>query len=169
MKKLRKQFHGLYWRQMFVTAGMVFLTLLLLGASFFSLSYNYARGQKSEEIMAKTRVMSQLSINYLENGRYMDIEDLRSDPDWQDRTLDRLCWLSTWLLERGICHEVRYLEPASGVVQRVPVSSSGELDALVERLLRTPRIDAERSLAERSFPDADWRYHITGAEGETAS
>lgn len=95
--------------------------------------------------------------------------DLRSDPDWQDRTLDRLCWLSTWLLERGICHEVRYLEPASGVVQRVPVSGSGELDALVERLLRTPRIDAERSLAERSFPDADWRYHITGTEGETAS
>ena len=83
MKKLRKQFHGLYWRQMFVTAGMVFLTLLLLGASFFSLSYNFARGQKSEEIMAKTRVMSQLSINYLENGRYMDIEDLRSDPDFQ--------------------------------------------------------------------------------------
>ena len=83
MKKLRKQVHGLYWRQMFVTAGMVFLTLLLLGASFFSLSYNYARGQKSEEIMTKTRVMSQLSINYLENGRYMDIEDLRSDPDFQ--------------------------------------------------------------------------------------
>ena len=83
MKKLRKQFQGLYWRQMFVTAGMVLLTLLLLGASFFSLSYNYARGQKSEEIMAKARVMSQLSINYLENRRYMDIEDLRSDPDFQ--------------------------------------------------------------------------------------
>ena len=83
MKNLRKQFHGLYWRQMFVTAGMVLLTLLLLGASFFSLSYNYARGQKSEEIMAKARIMSQLSINYLENGRYMDIEDLRSDPDFQ--------------------------------------------------------------------------------------
>ncbi|MDY3692392.1 MAG: HAMP domain-containing sensor histidine kinase [Dysosmobacter sp.] len=83
MNKLRKQFQGLYWRQMFVTAGMVLLTLLLLGASFFSLSYNYARGQKSEEIMAKARVMSQLSINYLENGRYMDIEDLRSDPDFQ--------------------------------------------------------------------------------------
>ena len=68
---------------MFVTAGMVLLTLLLLGASFFSLSYNYARGQKSEEIMTKARVMSQLSINYLENGRYMEIEDLRSDPDFQ--------------------------------------------------------------------------------------
>ncbi len=83
MKRLRKQFQGLYWRQMFVTAGMVLLTLLLLGASFFSLSYNYARGQKSEEIMAKARVMSQLSVSYLENGRYMDIEDLRSDPDFQ--------------------------------------------------------------------------------------
>ena len=83
MKQKLRRFRGLYWRQMFVTAGMVLLTLLLLGASFFSLSYNYARGQKSEEIMAKARVMSQLSINYLENGRYMDIEDLRSDPDFQ--------------------------------------------------------------------------------------
>ena len=63
MSKLRKQFHGLYWRQMFVTAGMVLLTLLLLGASFFSLSSNYARGQKSEEIMTKARAMSQKSIN----------------------------------------------------------------------------------------------------------
>ena len=83
MKCLKNQFKGLYWRHMLVTVGMVALTLFLLGASFFSLSYNYARGQKSEEIMAKARVMSQLSINYLENGRYMDIEELRSDPDFQ--------------------------------------------------------------------------------------
>ncbi len=66
-----------------LTAGMVLLTLALLGAAFFSLSYNYARGQKSEEVASKAQVMSQLSINYLENGRYMDIEDLRSDPDFQ--------------------------------------------------------------------------------------
>ena len=41
MKKKRDfRIRGLYWRQMFVTAGMVMLTLMLLGASFFSLSYN---------------------------------------------------------------------------------------------------------------------------------
>ena len=83
MKRVRKHFEGLYWRQLFVTVGMVMLTLFLLGAAFFSLSYNYARGQKSEEVASKAQVMSQLSINYLENGRYMDIEELRSDPDFQ--------------------------------------------------------------------------------------
>ena len=83
MKKLRKQFQGLYWRQLFVTAGTVMLTLLLLGASFFSLSYNYAREQRSDEITAQARVMSQLSVSYLENGRYLSIEELRSDPAFQ--------------------------------------------------------------------------------------
>ena len=77
MKRFRNHFRGLYWRQLFVTAGMVMLTLVLLGASFFSLSYNYARGQKSEEIGTKARVMSQLSVNYLENGRYLTIEELQ--------------------------------------------------------------------------------------------
>ncbi|MFR3921553.1 MAG: hypothetical protein ACLTYN_05795 [Dysosmobacter welbionis] len=42
-----QQVQGLYWRQMFVTVGMVLLTLFLLGVSFFSLSYNYARGQEN--------------------------------------------------------------------------------------------------------------------------
>ena len=83
MKRFRNHFQGLYWRQLSVTAGMVILTLFLLGASFFSLSYNYAQGQKSEEIGTKARVMSQLSVNYLENGRYLTIEELQSDPDFQ--------------------------------------------------------------------------------------
>ena len=43
-KRMHNKFRGLYWRQMFVTVGMVLLTLFLLGVSFFSLSYNYARG-----------------------------------------------------------------------------------------------------------------------------
>ncbi len=83
MKRIRNRFQGSYWRQLSVTAGMVMLTLLLLGASFFSLSYNYAREQKSEEIQSRARVMSQLSVSYLENGRYLDIDELRDDPDFQ--------------------------------------------------------------------------------------
>ena len=47
---LKKRFQGLYWRQMYVTVGMVLLTLALLGASFFALSYNYAREQKTGEV-----------------------------------------------------------------------------------------------------------------------
>ena len=83
MGRIRRQFQGLYWRQMFVTVGMVLLTLLLLGASFFSLSYNYAREQKSGEIENKARVMSQLSVTYLESGRYLSIEELQNEPNFQ--------------------------------------------------------------------------------------
>ena len=83
MRKVQKHFEGLYWRQMFVTVGMVLLTLLLLGAAFFSLSYNYARGQKSDELANKAKVMSQLSVSYLENGRYLEMDELRSDPGFQ--------------------------------------------------------------------------------------
>ena len=83
MREKLRRFRGLYWRQMFVTTGMVLLTLLLLGASFFSLSYNYARNQKNEEIRTKAVVMSQLSVNYLESGRFLTIEELRDDRDFQ--------------------------------------------------------------------------------------
>ena len=78
MKHVRKRFQGLYWRQLFVVVGMVLLTLGLLGASFFALSYNYARNQKSEEIENTVRVMGQLSLSYLENGRYLSIEELQA-------------------------------------------------------------------------------------------
>ena len=83
MKNVQKRFRGLYWRQLLVTVGMVLLTLLLLGASFFSLSSRYARNQRFEEIKDRAQVMSRLSIDYLENGRYLTIEDLRSDPGFQ--------------------------------------------------------------------------------------
>ena len=78
MKRLKRQFQGLYWRQLYVTAGTVMLTLLLLGASFFALSYNYARNQRSDEIIAQAKVMSQLSVSYLETGRYLTMEELRT-------------------------------------------------------------------------------------------
>lgn len=84
MKRFREQTQSLYWRQLFVTAGMVLLTLCLLGASFFSLSYNYARNQQGQEIASKARVMSQLSLSYLESGRYLDMEDLQDDQDFQN-------------------------------------------------------------------------------------
>ncbi len=83
MKYLTRRFRGLYWRQLFVTAGMVLLTLTLLGASFFSLSYNYAQDQETEKIQARAAVMSQLSISYLESGRFLSIEELQSDPDFR--------------------------------------------------------------------------------------
>ena len=83
-KRLHDKFRGLYWRQMFVTVGMVLLTLFLLGASFFSLSYSYARGREDDELAAQARVVGQLSVSYLENGRYLDMEELRHEQDFQN-------------------------------------------------------------------------------------
>ena len=83
MRLFQKRFKGMYWRQMSIVVGMVLLTLSLLGASFFALSYNYARNQKTAEIENTARVMSQLSVSYLENGRYLTIEELQNDPDFQ--------------------------------------------------------------------------------------
>ena len=77
------RFQGLYWRQMFITVGRVLLTLMLLGASFGSLSYTDARSQKSGEIRTKAVVMSQLSVNYLESGRFLTIEELQNDRDFR--------------------------------------------------------------------------------------
>ena len=41
MKELKKRFRSLYWQQFSLIAGILLLTLLLLGASFYALSYNY--------------------------------------------------------------------------------------------------------------------------------
>lgn len=83
MKRLREQFQGLYWRQMSITVGMVLLTLVLLGTVFFSLSYNYARGQKTDELLERAQVVSRLSVRYLESGRYLTMEELRQDQVFQ--------------------------------------------------------------------------------------
>ena len=82
-KRMHNKFRGLNWRQMFVTVGMVLLTLFLLGVSFFSLSYNYARGQENGELAAQAQVVGQLSASYLENGRYLDMEELQHEEDFQ--------------------------------------------------------------------------------------
>ena len=83
MKRLREQFRGLYWRQMSITVGMVLLTLVLLGTVFFSLSYNYARGQKTDELLERAQVVSRLSVRYLGSGRYLTMEELRQDQVFQ--------------------------------------------------------------------------------------
>ena len=56
---------------------------MLLGTVFFSLSYNYARGQKTDELLERAQVVSRLSVRYLESGRYLTMEELRQDQVFQ--------------------------------------------------------------------------------------
>ena len=77
MKKLSQQFQGIYWRQLFMTAGIVFLTLFLLGASFFLLSYNYARQERVEELRSRADVVARLSAAYLRNSVFSSQEEFQ--------------------------------------------------------------------------------------------
>lgn len=52
------RFKGIYWRQFAVTVGMVALTLVLLGTSFFALTYSYIITEKQDELETKARIMS---------------------------------------------------------------------------------------------------------------
>ena len=83
MAERKKRFSGLYWQQFALTAGMVMLTLLLLGVSFFALSYNYARGQKTDELVVRAQAVSKLSVRYLETGRYLSMEELQKDEQFR--------------------------------------------------------------------------------------
>ena len=53
MAERKKRFSGLYWQQFALTAGMVMLTLLLLGVSFFALSYNYNFTERRDELQER--------------------------------------------------------------------------------------------------------------------
>ena len=59
-----RRFHGIYWRQFGLTAGMVLLTLLMLGTSFFTLTYTYMMTEKKEELVEKAALMAELDTTY---------------------------------------------------------------------------------------------------------
>ena len=63
-----KRFRGIYWSQFTLTAGMVLLTLLLLGTSFFTLSYTYLMSEKQQELEEKARMVADLTHTYANNG-----------------------------------------------------------------------------------------------------
>ena len=75
-KLLNRHFQGLYWHQMFITTGMVLLTLALLGAAFFALSYSYARGERTQELQEKARVVAVYSRDYLDETKPLGSKDV---------------------------------------------------------------------------------------------
>ena len=63
-----KRFRGIYWSQFTLTAGMVLLTLLLLGTSFFTLSYTYLMSEKQQELEEKAQMVADLTHTYASDG-----------------------------------------------------------------------------------------------------
>ena len=138
-KWLRRRFPGLYWRQMVVTVGMVLLTLSLLGVSFFALSYNYVRSQKSEEMLARAQAMSQLSVSYLESGRYLTMEQLRGDQNFL-RLTDAAAAMSD--VDLLIC------DPEGHVLLATDESLAGNVVTIPDEIVR--EVLEEGECAERS-------------------
>lgn len=74
------RFKGIYWRTFTVTVGMVALTLVLLGASFFSLTYSYIMTEKRNELRDRAEIIAQMALDaYSKPGTSVARgEDIRS-------------------------------------------------------------------------------------------
>ena len=64
MKGRQERFRGMYWRQMLVTAGMVLITLVLLGFVFFYLSYIHMRAEQTAELETRADAMAKLCVRF---------------------------------------------------------------------------------------------------------
>lgn len=86
--------------------------------------------------------------------------DLCPPANHVDATLEQLLWLSQWLLDHEVEHQVLWIDPADCEIATVPVRTEEELQDLLVRLLRASLREDTPSIATRRFPSASWRYHI---------
>ncbi len=75
----KKKFHGIYWRQLTVNVALIALTLLLLGTSFFALSYTYIMEETRSELEDKARIMALKAEEMVREQREQE-EQLARDP-----------------------------------------------------------------------------------------
>ena len=66
--RFRRRVDSLYWQQFLLTAGMVLLTLLLLGVSFYALSYNDTVSERRSEMRQHAELIANMSGDYLASG-----------------------------------------------------------------------------------------------------
>ena len=77
-----------------------------------------------------------------------------------DSTLRQLLWLSGWLSEREVAHQIDWLEPDGLVPHSKAIKTPEDLDDLLRTLLQTHLTGDTPSIAARVYPNADWRYHV---------
>ena len=74
--KLPQRFRTIYWQTFALTASIVMLTLALLGASFFAISYSYAIDERSGEMAQKAEIVSRLVATYTASGDARDMREM---------------------------------------------------------------------------------------------
>ena len=65
IERFKQRNSSLYWNQFALTAGMVLLTMLLLGVSFFTLSYGTTAAEKRGEMRTRAELIAQMAATYL--------------------------------------------------------------------------------------------------------
>ena len=97
-KETKTRFSSIYWQQFSLIAGIVLLTLLLLGASFYALSYNYLVGEKRDEMKMRAQLIVQLTADYIMSD---------GEGEAQDSGLSRMAGVASMMTEVDflICDE----------------------------------------------------------------
>lgn len=85
-----------------------------------------------------------------------------------DSTLSQLLWLSSYLTQRQVHHQIDWLDPDTLAPQSRQIDAPEELSALLQELLQTHLTGDTPSIASRSYAGADWRYHVR-PEGQEAA
>lgn len=86
--------------------------------------------------------------------------DLVGEPAQVDATLEQLLWLSQWLLEHEVEHQILWIDPADCEMAAANIRKPEDLDAMLPRVLHAQLRPDTPSLANRRFSGASWRYHI---------
>ena len=68
MSRFKNKYKSLYWQQFLLTASLVLLTLVLLGVSFFALSYHYTLSERREEMRDRAQLVAPYSVKFLQEG-----------------------------------------------------------------------------------------------------
>ncbi len=96
-------------------------------------------------------------------GRVLLTMDLSGVPTEMDQKLGKLQWMSQYLLELGIHHEIHAL--TGGGIRMLPVGTDTALRSAMDALL--PESPATEGTVLSSNIAASWRYHI-GGDGDDA-
>ena len=139
-ERIRKTFNSLYWRQFALTAGMVLLTMVLLGVSFFALSFSINVSERRSEMRSRAELIAQMSLDYFAAGI-----DQSAD---QDEALRKLAVVASRMTDVDflICNT------QGGVVLTTD-------ESLVGKSLKVPETVVEQTLS------GDMRYEGRGTLG----
>ena len=74
MSRNKSKYKSLYWQQFMLTAGLVLLTMVLLGVSFFALSYNYTLSERRDEMETRATLVARMSVDFLRSEVGGDVQ-----------------------------------------------------------------------------------------------